>query len=810
MKSHTCKTLLGLSLLLPCFAYGALESKESIASATLSNPSDFERPDQVVSFDLYDLGLREFDQRADFLIAKSNGVDVPSQTVDDDGDGMPDRFLALLDFEAAQSKPLEILVDPVAARATAFPKRTQAEISHKVGGQWNGRVYEGGEWANVQSLTPPASHTDHSFYIRYEGPGIESDLVGYRVYLDWRNGFDIFSKARHEIALHKVGLDGFDSYHELEEWGMDTLKVGPSLGMGSYGFWDGEKAIRVSDVDGWDASILQNGSIFSSFKIKYKGWEVDDRKFDLDATLSMQAGSRLVKVDLQASEPIGKTAIGLVKHEGTEFIQGDLNVSSFGALSYIATWGEQSLNKDQLGMVLIFTKGRMEKITEDEHNHIVVLKNSDQQSYYFGSVWESEPDGIKTKEDFVAYLENRLEQLDLPIRQEVVTSLDQANKASPISAETALSYSVLMAESEKARLGNTLAADLSNPQMPSGRLGYTTGLLMQAIDDIASAADRADLASYAQHVVESHILEDGTMIGYNQESYNIDNINAGKYLLRLWERSEEPKLQKAVDQLRTQLVDHPRTSEGAFWHKQIYPNQVWLDGVYMGMPFLAHYSELFEKGKSTKEAVHEFEIARKHMRDSKTGLYYHGWDESREQEWANKSTGLSPEFWARGYGWYTMAMVDILDFVPESEKKLRKSMIDMIAEVADSLVASQDPETGVWYQVMDKPDAAGNYTESSASSMFVYFLSKAMNKGYLSEDYKEAALKGYQGLIDEFITFHADGAISLKDVCKVAGLGYGRDGSFRYYMTEQIVDNGPHGTAPFIMAGIQVSELLAE
>ncbi|MBD5779131.1 glycoside hydrolase family 88 protein [Pelagicoccus sp. NFK12] len=811
MKTNSCKAIALTSLLAPSLAVAALSSNESIATVELTNPSDYQRSDEIVSFDLFDLGLRENDPRGNQLVAMEGDLSLPSQSVDDDGDGSFDRFIVGLDFTPGQSREIEILVAPKVANANAFPKRTQAEISRAVGGKWVGQVYEGGTgFENVQSLTPPAQHKDHSLFIRYEGLGIESDKVAYRVYLDRRNGFDIFSKTKHELALHNIGQDGFESYHHLADWGMDTLKVGQSLGTGGYGHWNGKSVDIVSAVDGWDATIKENAHLQSSFNIKYKGWEIAGKKVDLDATLSMQAGSHLVHVDLEYSEVPGPIAIGLVKHAGTELIEGDRDISNFGAWTYIASWGKQSLNDDYLGMAVFFRKGSLEKITQDDSNYVAVVETGNTgYDYYFCSTWEKEPNGIGSKEAFVAYLDRQMEKLTLPVRREVVTTLDLANKQGPLTAERALGYSVQMSESEMKRLGYGLALNQYDPDREGiAKWTYTTGLLMQAIDDTAAATQRADLRSYADKVMNSYVEEDGTITGYNAKSFNIDMINSGKFLLRLWERSKDEKYKIASEHLRAQLADHPRTSEGAFWHKQIYPNQLWLDGVYMGMPFLAHYSQLFEDGSEAKTAVHEFEIARKHMRDSKTGLYYHGWDESREQSWADKKTGLSAEFWARGYGWYTMALVDVMDFLPESQKDLRKTMIKLMVEVADSLVGVQDPDTGTWYQVLDKPEHPANYTESSSSSMFVYFMAKAINEGYLSDKYKDAVIKGYQGMVNEFITFHADGSLSLKDVCKVAGLGFGRDGSFDYYMKEDIVDNGPHGVGPFILAGVEVSKLL--
>jgi unsaturated rhamnogalacturonyl hydrolase len=340
---------------------------------------------------------------------------------------------------------------------------------------------------------------------------------------------------------------------------------------------------------------------------------------------------------------------------------------------------------------------------------------------------------------------------------------------------------------------------------------YTTGLLVQAYDDLTRAGN-PQYAPVAEQVIGPFVADDGSIQTYDESKYNIDSINSGKMVLRLYETTRQEKYKIAAGHLRRQLQHHPRTSEGAFWHKQRYPFQLWLDGVYMGMPFLAHYSVLLDDGvglkKGLEEAVNEFVIARNHLRDAKTGLYYHAWDEKKEQNWADKETGLSPHFWSRGLGWYSMALVDVLDYIPADKTELRKPLLEIITELAPAIVDAQDGDSGLWYQILDKPSEAGNYLESSGSAMFVYMLAKAVNKGYLSESYKKAAIKGYEGMVREFIEVHADGTVSLTNACSVAGLGFGRDGSYRYYMSEPIIDNDPKAVGPFIMAGIQVSGLL--
>lgn len=783
-------------------APAAQQTTESpLATIALSNPSEFARSDEATLLDLDMLGLA-----ADGVYrVESDGVEVPSQLSDADADGTADSILLVTDFGPAERK----IVDIVGGQPSAPAKRTQAEVSIKEGGDWDGKMYKGGEFVNVDAVRPPRQYTDHSEYIRYEGPGIESDKVGYRVYLDWRNGFDIFGKTTDAMVLQDVGLDGYESYHNPADWGLDILKVGDAVGIGGYGFWDGEKIIRVSDTSGRATRIVENGPLASTLEITYDEWQVPGYTTDLEALLSITAGSRLVRARLEASPDLPNLAIGLVKHPDAEVIEGDLEISGH-AWTYVATWGPQALTDGDLGMVLLFRKGARAEQTEDEHNVVSVMRPGDGRlEYYFGAAWSQEPGGITSREAFAEWLEQEAEKLTMPLRSRIRTTRTEQQTAGEIDASAALEWSVRLARSEVARLGNDLQyGGFDNDGNRTARWSYTTGLLAQAMDDLTAASGLPQFAEWGKATLDSYVTADGEILTYDASLYNIDHVNSGKMLLRYLERYGDDKYRQAVDAIRAQLGDHPRTSEGAFWHKQRYPWQLWLDGVYMGMPFLAHYSLMTGDVHGIEESVNEFLITRRHLRDDETGLYFHAWDEKAEQVWADPETGLSQWFWSRGMGWYAMALVDILDFVPADRDDLRQPIIDMIGEFADALLAQR--ADGVWYQVTDRPGATGNYPEASGSSMFVYMLAKAINKGYLDASYREAAADAYASVVREFISVHASGAVSLRNVCQVAGLGYGRDGSYRYYMSEPVVSNDPKGVGPFIMAGIEISRMLDE
>ncbi|KPK87328.1 MAG: hypothetical protein AMS27_02755 [Bacteroides sp. SM23_62_1] len=291
-----------------------------------------------------------------------------------------------------------------------FKRRTQAEISIKKGGEWQGRLYQGGLFENIEFLRVPDEHTDHSSYIRYEGPGWESDLVGYRFYLDWRNAIDIFGKKVDTMVLQNVGQDEFDSYHEMSDWGVDILNVGESLGMGSIGYWHENKAERVAVTDSIFCEISYSGILESKIKTTYFGWQISDYRTDLISRLSIQAGSRLTMHQLEISSEMDNLCTGIVKHPDAELIQPE---SPTGEWIWFASWGRQTLQDDLSGMAVIYRQDDLIKLAEDELNHVVVLNPSDNTlTYYFLAAWELEPGGIRSKEEFVAYLNEQAEILN--------------------------------------------------------------------------------------------------------------------------------------------------------------------------------------------------------------------------------------------------------------------------------------------------------------------------------------------------------------------------------------------------------------
>ena len=363
-----------------------------------------------------------------------------------------------------------------------------------------------------------------------------------------------------------------------------------------------------------------------------------------------------------------------------------------------------------------------------------------------------------------------------------------------------LEMAVKMAKSEMKQFPEPWTVDFN----PKPVWNYTQGLIAQSMMLVYKETQNDTYYKYAKLYADKIIDATGNIAGYKVDEYNIDCLNSGKFLFDLYNKTKDERYKKVILLLRDQLKTQPRTSEGGFWHKQRYPNQMWLDGLYMGAPFYAQYAKEFNEPALYDDVVNQFVTIHKHTYNPKDGLNYHGWDESKTQKWANPVTGCSPNFWGRAMGWYAVALVDVLDFLPK-EHKGRAKILEILNQVVVGIQKYQDPKTGLWYQVLDQGNREGNYLEATCSSMFVYALLKASRKGYIPDSYKTIAVKGYNGILKNLIKDNGDGTISLTKCCSVAGLGGNpyRDGSFEYYIKEPVRDNDAKGVGPFIMASIE-------
>lgn len=378
-------------------------------------------------------------------------------------------------------------------------------------------------------------------------------------------------------------------------------------------------------------------------------------------------------------------------------------------------------------------------------------------------------------------------------------------------------YSEWLTYSEMKRVPHSYLLDFSSKP----KWSYVMGIEMEGMLDTYEHYKEGNNAilDYLKEYPAKMIDEKGNITGYKYEDFNLDNVRTAKFILRMHNLFPTKGTEKALKTLFKQLQNQPRTKEGVYWHKAIYANQVWLDGIFMGLPFYCNYAVQTMKPKKAEkylnDAVDQMVKTDYRTYDENTQLWKHAWDETHQQFWANKEDGKSQHCWARALGWYVMAMTECLDAMPENYAR-RQEVIDLLNKAMKSVVKYQDKKTGVWYDVLDvKSDK--NYLESTASSMFAYVLLKGYRKGYLSEEYLKAGVKAYNGILKQFIKVNADKTISLTRCCAVSGLGpgpgpyvkkpnYKRDGSFEYYMSEPIRDNDAKGVGPFIWASLEMEQ----
>lgn len=365
-----------------------------------------------------------------------------------------------------------------------------------------------------------------------------------------------------------------------------------------------------------------------------------------------------------------------------------------------------------------------------------------------------------------------------------------------------------IASAQEKPLSQQIAETVMNTWKDSFSLGstarwsYDMGVVLKGFEGLWRNTGDVKYYNYILKQMDFFVKDDGSIKTYKPDEYNIDHINNGKLLLFLYKITQKEKWLKAANLLREQLKTHPRTNEGGFWHKKVYPYQMWLDGLYMGEPFYAEYADLMHEDTAFNDIANQFIFMEKHARDPKTGLLYHAWDESKEQKWANKETGTSPLFWARAMGWYADALVDALDWFPQDHPK-RKALIDILNRLVIAIEKVQFPASGLWSDILNY-DGAGkekNYFEASASSQFVYAIAKGVRKGYLPAAKISIAKKGYDGIVKQFIKTE-NGQTNLHGTVKVSGLGGNpyRDGSFEYYMSEPVIMNDPKGIGAFLLA----------
>ncbi len=339
---------------------------------------------------------------------------------------------------------------------------------------------------------------------------------------------------------------------------------------------------------------------------------------------------------------------------------------------------------------------------------------------------------------------------------------------------------------------------------------YIDGCMMVSLLELYKTTNEEKYLNFVKNYIDYYVHEDGSILGYSKEKYSTDDVSETRVLFDLFAWTKEEKYSKAIELVHEQILSHPRTKEGNFWHKKIYPNQVWLDGLYMMQPFYTRYESERNRMQNYADIVSQYKMVYHIMRDKETGLYYHGYDSSKTMFWADKETGLSQNFWLRSIGWWTVSLIDVFEYMNEQMFDERHTIMQLFKETVDSLLKFQDAETKMFYQVPNYPGREGNYLETSGSSMIAYAILKGVRLKALPQRYQEIGLGIFNGICTKYLTIKNED-LNLGGICLVAGLGpetnQRRDGSYEYYMSEPVVENDAKGVGPFIMAYTEVKRL---
>lgn len=334
---------------------------------------------------------------------------------------------------------------------------------------------------------------------------------------------------------------------------------------------------------------------------------------------------------------------------------------------------------------------------------------------------------------------------------------------------------------------------------------YIDGCMMTSLLALSEISGEAKYFDFAEGFVDYYVHDDGTILGYDVEKYNLDDVNEGRVLFELYERTGKEKYRLAIEHQMSQLRYQPRTNTGNFWHKLIYPNQIWLDGIYMAQVFSTLYAKTYG-GKNYSDILSQIKNVNKYMQDSRTGLYFHGLDCSKSIFWADKESGLSKNFWLRSIGWFTVALVDIIEIIDDEDA--RECLVRIFRDLIHSIVNFRDEESGLFWQVVDQPGREGNYLETSGSSMIAYAFLKGARLGVIEKEYASLGKETFDGICDRYLKINDKGELNLGGICLVAGLGpennTRRDGSYEYYISEPIVENDAKGVAPFLLCYTEI------
>jgi unsaturated rhamnogalacturonyl hydrolase len=735
--------------------HGSTESAQTVATVQVKNPLPEPRASETLSVPVAELGKLWMDPTK-VVVVDREGRHVLSQLVDLDGDETADELVFQTDLGPNQTK-----VHHLRFGVRPSPKREQ----FKVYGRFVRERHDDFAWENDRMAR------------RVYGPDLES----------WpreplsSSGIDVWVKRTSKLVINDWYL--VDDYHQDHGEGADFYSVGKSRGCGGLGVWHQEK-LEVSR-NFVLSRVLANGPIRLVFELTYAPWKAAGGRVSEKRRVTLDAGHDFEQVQSSFQQEGRRgslfIAVGIAKHAKSE-LQVDPKAN------WMLSWEPIPKGQGSLGCGIVLAPGASAEPKQTETDYLLVTEApaSGKLVYYSGFGWDKSG-RLADRAAWSGQVDTQARHLASPVE----VTIAPAPGAKPWSVRTC--DSVLE----------------RHPGVLTDRWRYDTGFVLAACERVGRKTSQQKYLDYVKRTLDGLVAADGTIPTYRLEDHSLDHLQTGNLLLALLERTEDSRDQeryrKAIELLRSQVRTQPRTSQGGFWHRRKYPQQMWLDGAFMALPFLARYAVKFDEPALFAEVGRQFTLLEKNTRDPKTGLLYHGWDESRKERWADPKTGKSPHFWGRAMGWYAMALVDVLEVMPKNRPE-RAEVQGVLERLAVAISSVQDRDSGVWWQVLDAPKRGQNFREASASAMFVYALSKGVRNGWLdAKKYAPAIARGYRGVLQQFVEVDGKGLLDLTQVCKVAGLGGNpyRDGSYAYYTSCERVANDPKGVGAYILASLE-------
>ncbi|NLP10538.1 glycoside hydrolase family 88 protein [bacterium] len=730
-----------------------------------ANPLKSVRSFETIELDWKELSARLPGVQPDrfFLKDLNTGKLVVTQILDADADGRPDQLLFQSDFGKD---------DPLKTFRLAMTSTPPGRSSGRLYGRFVPERKDDFAWENDRIA------------FRMYGPALEAEMIS--------SGIDVWTKRVPYPIIDKWYAAGDASYHRDSGEGLDFYNVGSSRGCGGTGIWDGQSLHVSRNFKSY--RCIAGGPIRLVFELRYDPWTIAGDTISEVKRISLDAGHQFNRIESiyqsTRSLPISFAA-GVAKHPDWQAA-----VAFSREHGWLSRW-ESRDDFGALGCAVILDPNALVDFYEQDMNHLIVGKATPAQAvrYYAGAGWDRSG-YFNHREEWEAYVDLYAQAVQTPIQ---ITYLTSASLRQKPKAE---SWAHIVARSIIQTYPNPADLDVYGKGWT-----YTNGFFLHGLYRLQQKEPNQEYLRYIQKWLDRYIDHDGRLISseYKMDEYKLDDVEAGKIALLMYQRTGDTRYRRACEQLVEQLQKQPRTTEGGYWHKLVYPWQMWLDGIYMADAFLLQYAAAVQQPNWTDEAIRQIKLITAHTLDGKTGLYYHGWDEKKNPVWADPLTGASPGIWGRALGWFAMALVDGLDEL-DAHHPQRPQLLQILSKLSAALVTYQDPETGLWYQVVDRGDHTANWHETSCSAMFSYALARSVHQGYLPKKYLKNAEKAFQGLCRHHVYFDEQGLFYLTGTVKVGTLNFASSqGDFEYYVNTDRRINDFKGVAAFLFAALELN-----